>query len=287
MNTSLDVRAKLLTATDGDKAAPSRNDGLQKVAREFENVFTRMMLKAMRDTVPESEFGGGAGGELYQDMLDGEYSKALSRGNGLGIADMLVRQFGGNPQPVKSSQPASIVGRLRDRAEKTFEDANDFVRSLWPDIEQGARKKGIAPQGVLAQAALETGWGQHVPVLPDGRSSYNLFGIKAGRSWQGERVARETLEFENGTAVKKREWFRAYSSPQAAIDDYFALLDKPRYTDVRASGDSIGKFAQALQSAGYATDPAYADKLRNVADGSTLRSALDLLKNSGNQPLTR
>lgn len=253
------------------KQAPQA-DELRKAAERFETLFAKMMLKAMRDTVPESEFAGH-GGEMYQEMLDGEYAKLLTRDGGLGIADALVRQLGSHAQP----QPPGP-----QRSQATALTPGSFIGALLPAVRARAEKHRVPLEGVLAQAALETGWGRHVPQLPDGRSSNNVFGIKADAGWKGERVAHDTLEFIDGAMVRRREWFRAYPSIDAAVEDYFRFLGKPRYDAVRGSG-TVDEFARGLQEAGYATDPEYANKLRGVAEGRVLRTALN---HSGKPPIT-
>lgn len=243
---------------------PADTTDLRKAAEQFETLFANMMLKAMRDTVPENELAGH-GGAMYQEMLDGEYAKLLTRTGGLGIADALVRQLA--PQAGGSDTPQASARTAPVRPE-------GFVSALLPAVRARAAEHGVPVEGVLAQAALETGWGRHVPRLADGRSSNNFFGIKADAGWKGERVAHETLEFVDGAMVKKREWFRAYPDADAAVEDYFRFLGKSRYEAVRGSS-SVDEFARGLQEAGYATDPDYADKLRDVAKGELLQTALN------------
>jgi len=127
---------------------------------------------------------------------------------------------------------------------------------------------------MIAQAALETGWGKGEIRRPDGSGSFNLFNIKAGRSWQGATVDVTTTEYVNGQPVKSVERFRAYGSYAEAFADYARLLrDNPRYEKVLNQTDPAG-FARGLQSAGYATDPMYADKLQRIIGGSLLRVGL-------------
>ena len=125
-----------------------------------------------------------------------------------------------------------------------------------------------------AQAALETGWGKSELRFTDGKPTYNLFGIKAGRSWNGAVAEATTTEYVNGAAQKTVERFRAYSSYAEAFRDYANLLaSNPRYAGVLNQQDAAG-FARGLQQAGYATDPMYAAKLERIIGGPTLRAGL-------------
>lgn len=150
----------------------------------------------------------------------------------------------------------------------------DFVSDLWPHALKASRVTGIPPHFMIAQAALETGWGRHEPRHADGRPSHNLFGIKAGKGWSGPVVETMTTEFESGCAQTRVERFRAYASRAEAFEDYARLISSdPRYADVIGQRDAAA-FAQGLQRAGYATDPGYADKLARIIGGATLRLGL-------------
>jgi flagellar protein FlgJ len=134
-----------------------------------------------------------------------------------------------------------------------------FLAAIRPHAEAAAARLGVAPELVAAHAALESGWGRHAP-------GNNMFGIKAGTSWQGAVQALATLEVEDGVAQARNERFRGYDDMASAFDDYAGfLLDNPRYRRVLNTGSDAQAFAQALQASGYATDPAYADKLGRVA----------------------
>lgn len=150
----------------------------------------------------------------------------------------------------------------------------EFVERVWPHAAEAARQIGVPPHFLVAHAALETGWGQHEPRRADGSPSYNLFGVKAGRSWKGEAVEAATTEFAGGVAEQTRERFRAYGSYAESFRDYAALLtSRPRFSSVLGAADGTD-FARKLQQAGYATDPMYADKLARIINGGTLRQAL-------------
>lgn len=152
--------------------------------------------------------------------------------------------------------------------------ARAFVERLWPHAEEASRATGIPAHFMIAQAALETGWGKSERRGADGRPSYNLFNIKAGRSWDGATVSASTLEYAGAQAGRESARFRAYGSYAEAFRDYARLLTtSPRYADVLGAGDAAG-FARSLQQAGYATDPMYAAKLTRIIGGATLRTAL-------------
>ena len=145
-----------------------------------------------------------------------------------------------------------------------------FVRSLWPHAQKTAAALGVPAKALVAQAALETNWGKR---LAGGRS-HNLFGIKAGAQWLGDKVSAATHEFVDGVRVAQRAAFRAYHSAADSFSDYANLLSGPRYAAARGTGDDTHRFAQALQRAGYATDPSYAAKIAAIANGPTLHRAL-------------
>jgi flagellar protein FlgJ len=143
----------------------------------------------------------------------------------------------------------------------------NFTARLAPYAEQASRSTGIPSQFLLAQAALETGWGRSEPRFADGRPSYNVFGIKAGRSWSGPTVDAMTTEYVDGAAQRTSERFRAYGSYAEAFQDYANLMkSNPRYAGLLGSQDAVA-FARGLQQSGYATDPAYSTKLSRIIAG--------------------
>lgn len=153
-----------------------------------------------------------------------------------------------------------------------------FVKSIWPAAQETARELGVSARALVAQAALETGWGRK---LVGGSDSHNLFGIKATGGWQGGRVNSGTHEYYGGKRVDIRDDFRAYDSVQQSFDDYAKLMRSKRYAGALAAGDDPARFARALQKAGYATDPSYAAKITSIANGPTLRRALETLPADG------
>lgn len=241
---------------------------LKEVARQFESLFTQMLLKSMRETnktFGDSLFGSDQA-DFYQDMFDSQLAVHLSQGKGLGLADMLVRQLAGVGQST-GANATTVPSSSSAKQAPVAASKTDFIRRMWPHAQKAAQELGVDPHALLAQAALETGWGKAVPCNAAGECSFNLFGIKAGGQWSGATVNVPTLEFEQGIAVRKVERFRSYDSPADSFSDYARLIrNNPRYEDALGAGANIASFASALQQGGYATDPDYARKLVAVAN---------------------
>lgn len=267
---------------DAKAQAPT---ALKEAARQFESLFTQMLLKSMREankSFGEDSLFGSDQADMYQDMFDDQIAMQMSKGKGLGLADMLVRQLQGG---VSGAAPASETQGTGQTPGPIAASKEEFLRKLRPHAEQAAREIGVDPDALLAQAALETGWGRSVPGNAQGDSSFNLFGIKAGSQWSGATVNVPTLEFESGIPVRKVERFRAYDSPADSFRDYAALIrDSARYANARGAGDNVEAFATALQQGGYATDPHYAQKIAAVA--SEVRARSDALKFAAAGPST-
>ncbi|MGH8147078.1 MAG: flagellar assembly peptidoglycan hydrolase FlgJ [Rhodanobacteraceae bacterium] len=187
---------------------------------------------------------------------------------------------------------AQIAGQaghvaLHAASDLAFSNPVDFVRTLAPYAKAAAEKLGVSTRAVLAQAALETGWGKHMPQQASGSSSHNLFGIKSGRDWQRDSVTATTQEYTQGTPASEDASFRSYATPLQSFADYVRLLSgNPRYAGALDQGDNVAAFGQALHRAGYATDPNYAAKLTTIANSDTMREALASLKDSPPSPTT-
>jgi peptidoglycan hydrolase FlgJ len=258
-----------VNANDFQQLAALRRDAraddpsaLREVARQFESIFTKMMLDSMRSASFGDPLFGSDQADMYQDMMDDQLAVEMSQGRGLGLADMLIRQLshGGGVQPAAPAAGLSIDA----------ESKQQFIEKLLPQAQAAGRELGVDPRAIIAQAALETGWGSSQPADASG-ASHNLFGIKAGADWQGGSVASRTTEYESGVAGDEVARFRAYGSAEDSVNDYVSLLrDNPRYSAALNTGDDVHAFATALQRGGYATDPDYANKLvavsRQVAD---------------------
>jgi flagellar protein FlgJ len=289
------------------------------VARQFEGLLLQMMLKSMRETQFADGALDGQQGELYREMYDKQIASSIAEGRGLGLATIIERQLGGTPDKNDMAAPAAgfplstarrmatsaitpthtsdapvasaldeipLSARLPDSAPGTsatahFDSPRDFIASLWPDAVRAGRELGVSPRVLIAQAALETGWGRHIPRNADGSTSHNLFGIKAGSHWEGARVPTTTLEYSAGALRRERADFRSYGSYEQSFRDYVGFLrDNPRYAGALAQGDNPRAFASALQRAGYATDPNYASKIGAIVNGGTLHTALAALKST-------
>lgn len=161
--------------------------------------------------------------------------------------------------------PAAARGPLRSSSGGGRpEHVENFVASLEAPARAASRASGVPAELILAQAALETGWGRNQIPTAAGVNSHNLFGIKAGADWSGPTTQVQTTEYVDGQAVQRVESFRVYPSYEAAFHDYARLIVRnPRYASVIAA-PSAQDAAFALQRSGYATDPAYADKLIGV-----------------------
>ena len=179
------------------------------------------------------------------------------------------------PAEAARSQPTSIT---LTAAQSSNDPTLDFVRQLLPAAEQAAARLGLEPLALVAQAALETGWGQRMFKATSGEQSHNLFGIKANQQWQGKVAVVDTLEYRQGVAQQEKARFRAYDNIEQSLHDYVDLIQSnPRYqAALEVAGDTKAYFQQ-LQAAGYATDPNYAQKIWSVFQGSTFKEVRNLL----------
>ena len=268
-------------------------------------------MRKAGDVFGEDNYLNSNESQHYRDMFDNQLSLSLSEKQGTGLAEALVRQLsrqipGMNEEGDKlSGHKATLADYDRsvpaisaklpervlevdrvaqsDRAPEVpastvseplpqrFSSPEQFVRTLLPMAERVARDSGIDPRLMVAQAALETGWGKHMIEGGDGEPSHNLFGIKADHRWQGEAVEIATTEYREGVPMSERAAFRAYPDYESSFRDYVAFLESnPRYRDVLASADQPEVFAQKLQDAGYATDPEYGAKIRRIMNGDSL-----------------
>ncbi|MBV1788861.1 flagellar assembly peptidoglycan hydrolase FlgJ [Marinobacterium sp. D7] len=169
---------------------------------------------------------------------------------------------------------AASAAEGAEPADWQVESPEQFVEQLLPAAEKAAQALGVDPRVLVAQAALETGWGRLIIRREDGGSSHNLFNIKADSRWDGERVGVNTLEYRDGLPRPERADFRVYDSVQQSLEDYVDFIqNNPRYAEaLQQAGDPVG-YLQALQRAGYATDPEYADKIARIVNGTQLASS--------------
>ncbi|MFQ5469341.1 MAG: flagellar assembly peptidoglycan hydrolase FlgJ [Gammaproteobacteria bacterium] len=269
-------------------AGENSPEALRAVAKQFEALFTQMMLKNMRNTSLGDGIFDNDQSKMYQEMFDKQIALSMSESKGLGLADMIYRQLGGQSEEkpvegVKNTLSANAV--KQGHHVSSFSSANEFVKQLLPHAQKAAQEIGVDPEILLSQAALETGWGQTVLSRPDGTSSHNLFNIKADHRWQGDKVSSTTLEFSHGVAEKRQESFRSYHSFEEGFNDYITFLKTGvRYQDVINNSKDSGQYITGLQNAGYATDPDYAKKIIRVMGSETMTTALS---NAGYQPSIR
>ncbi len=146
-----------------------------------------------------------------------------------------------------------------------------FIKRLLPHAERAAKSLGTSPMVLLAQAALETGWGQSQLAQADSARGNNFFGIKADARWDGERVGKRTIEYSDGKPGWQQAWFRAYDSVASAFDDYVSFVkDSPRYSQAIAGAREPHSYLDGLVKGGYATDPHYARKVMTIAGSEKL-----------------
>ena len=335
------------------KSGENSGEALREVAQQFEQMFMNMMLKSMRqanESLSEDSYFNSSETQFFQEMMDQQLSMDLAtKGQGIGLADVIVRQLGGesganpldpaslllNPLSTMSNQEApglsveqtnalqlrrslvsaydeaanlaatavlskaihqegadssnpddvkavvdklhAAVAKVAEQAEvenlpNRFESPQEFVEKLLPLAERMAPELGVDPRVLLAQSALETGWGKHITADQNsGQNSYNLFNIKTGTSWEGDSVSVNTLEYKDGIPAPELAQFRAYDSYAASFRDYVDFLKtSSRYQQALDQADNPIRYLQELQAAGYATDPEYADKISRIMSADVI-----------------
>ncbi|MEB6378919.1 flagellar assembly peptidoglycan hydrolase FlgJ [Leclercia adecarboxylata] len=271
------------------KAGKDPAGNIRPVARQVEGMFVQMMLKSMREALPKDGMFSSDSTRLYTSMYDQQIAQQMTAGKGLGLADVIVKQMAaaqGVPpeeapqqvpmkfdlERVTSYQNQALTQMVRKAVPKVPEsndepltgDSKDFLAQLSLPARLASQQSGVPHHLILAQAALESGWGQRQIRRENGEPSFNIFGVKASGSWKGPTTEITTTEYENGEAKKIKAKFRVYSSYLEALSDYVGLLSRnPRYAAVTQAA-TAEQGAQALQNAGYATDPQYARKLTSM-----------------------
>jgi flagellar protein FlgJ len=272
---------------------------LKETSQQFESVFIQMALKSMRKASPKSGLTNSQQAETYRDMYDQQLAVEMGKRAQFGVANLLNRQLGGNntqaqglngkglaeyrqaafQRPVGMALPGKertlhVAGGSEAASEAAstaaardgsgpFASRAEFLETLWPHAQKAAAEIGVDPKLLLAQAALETGWGKS---LSNGN---NLFGIKADRRWSGDKSTVGTTEFVGGVAVREQASFRNYGSYGDSFRDYVSFLkENPRYQNALANADNPRQFIAGLQKAGYATDPAYARKVLSIYENN-------------------
>lgn len=259
---------------------------IQETARQFESLFMQQLMKSMRQATMSSGLLENSGTQMGTELLDTQFAQKLTGlPNGLGamIARQLERQMGavspdavgtGATVPAAAAPRADAAGAPKAEVWNRLpgmSKAQDFIARHSAAAQKVEAETGIPSAFILSQAAHETGWGGKQIKNADGSASHNLFGIKAGPGWKGAVTEVTTTEYVDGKPQKVKAKFRAYASAEESFRDYAKLMkDSPRYSKVVAQGGTAQGFAVNLQRAGYATDPAYADKLGRVIN-TTLR----------------
>lgn len=263
------------------KRGGNEAEALRAVAREFEAMFVNTLFKGMRATnemlQQDSSLSGGDVG-FYQSMFDQQLATQLAANGGIGLADTLFRQMAARFEqnaPAAGVEDMAAPALRRTSSTPTASataagepaqdgDADSFVARCLPAARRVAKALGLDPLVLVAQAALETGWGRHTLKGPNG-DSHNLFNIKAHGDWQGERVEKQVREFRGGRPVTERAEFRAYGSIAESFADFQRFLTtNQRYAEALEAAPDAAAFVNGLARAGYATDPAYADKVLAV-----------------------
>ncbi|MFE8069606.1 flagellar assembly peptidoglycan hydrolase FlgJ [Marinobacteraceae bacterium S3BR75-40.1] len=296
------------------QAKRDKAGALEGVARQFESMFISQMLSAMRSAnqvFSEGNFLNSQRTEFVQQMFDSQISQTLSAGKGIGLAERLKQQMqrqipdmdrpehatisrgiGDYPRnlPSLSQKLPENVARVEamkpqapahpkpssETLPARFESPQQFVQKLWPVASEVAADAGLDPRVLVAQAALETGWGRHMIEGDQAQPSFNLFGIKADSRWGGDAVDITTTEYREGLPVKQKAAFRAYEDYRASFRDYVDFLESnPRYKQVLEHAADPEAYVRELQEAGYATDPAYGEKIQNIMNGEWVQSALE------------
>ena len=270
---------------------------LREAAKQFEAIFLNMVLGSMRkanDVFAEGNMLNSRYGNMYRDMYDQQLTSELSSQGSLGLADMMVKQLSGKADLNRSERYGANLGEARvasknkvsdqggidaglyygatrvntaklSDGEARFNSPQDFIDAVRPHAEKVAAEHGLNADVLVAQAALETGWGQRMIPGRHGGSSNNLFNIKADQRWSGDKSHVATLEFDGEVAKKERAAFRSYQNVEQSLQDYVEFIKgHPRYQQALQVADDPKQYAQQLQQAGYATDPQYADKIQAV-----------------------
>lgn len=299
------------------KGMARHNDpaALKEISKKFEAMFVQQMLKSMRDANAVFEDGDMFSSEevkFHQEMMDQQMVLNLTSGEGIGLAKSMYQQMqklygkpvdvNGEAAPVKTLErnlsdlpilkPLTSNFSTRKTTEFVHRTGNksaaaqtpeEFIEKVKPFAEKAAAELNVSTDVLLAQAALETGWGKHLIHDAQGNNSFNLFNIKA-TGWAGKSVAVNSLENRQGITQQERSAFRQYDNYTQGFADYVSLIkNNPRYKEALVAGeDSVG-YADALQKAGYATDPEYADKIKRLLNSDSIRAVADASDSSSKE----
>lgn len=258
------------------QAGQATPEAIKETAKQFESLFMRELLKSMRDATASMKSGlmDSPGGDLGADLLDQQFAVQMAGQPG-GLSEIIARQLmqqsglsdGANPpatQPAAKSVMAPAQAPVQAPAA-----ARGFVQQHAAAAQEVQRSSGLPASYLLGQAGHESGWGQREINMPDGSSSHNLFGIKAGADWKGKVAEVTTTEYTDGVPRKTVARFRAYDSYAESFRDFSQLItNSPRYAQARQQTGSVQGWTNSLQQAGYATDPDYATKLSRAINAT-------------------
>ncbi|EEW0953510.1 flagellar assembly peptidoglycan hydrolase FlgJ [Escherichia coli] len=251
------------------KAGEDPAANIRPVARQVEGMFVQMMLKSMRDALPKDGLFSSEHTRLYTSMYDQQIAQQMTPEQPLPEESTPAAPMKFPLETVVRYQNQALSQLVQKAVPRNYDDSlpgdsKAFLAQLSLPAQLASQQSGVPHHLILAQAALESGWGQRQIRRENGEPSYNLFGVKASGNWKGPVTEITTTEYENGEAKKVKAKFRVYSSYLEALSDYVGLLTRsPRYAAVTTAA-SAEQGAQALQDAGYATDPHYARKLTNM-----------------------
>ena len=262
-------------------AGQNSSEAIRETAKQFESLFMRELIKSMREATMKSGMLDSPGTNLGTDLLDQQMAVQMSGQPG-GLSDLIAAQLSrqmGVADPGQTAlsqmpntatsalQRASSLAAYSKHAAQPTMSQSGFVGKHTQVAARIEKETGIPASYMVGQAGHETGWGQHEIKLHGGKPSYNLFGIKADKSWTGKVAEVTTTEYVNGVAQRKVAKFRAYDSYDASFRDYARLITQsPRYAQASQQTGSAFAFASGLQKAGYATDPHYAAKLSRAIE---------------------
>ncbi|WP_100642165.1 flagellar assembly peptidoglycan hydrolase FlgJ [Alteromonas facilis] len=280
-------------------AANTQQEGaLEEAAAQFEAIFINMLLKSMRKAqealADEDSPFNSQQVKFYRDMHDQQVATDLASNGTLGLADIIVRQLsnehltdnlrgsrsdgdiaGYNQQmrhAIEQAKQQFETSPTANRKQAAFASPEAFVEQLYPLAKEHAQALGIDPKALVAQAAVETGWGQFMIHKTSGENTHNLFGIKADKRWDGEKATVQTLEYNGAVAQQEKAHFRAYANFAEGMRDYVNFIQSnPRYEQAVANAHDNKAYFSHLQQSGYATDPKYADKILSVLNSATLQ----------------
>lgn len=285
------------------EATKNSPEALKEAAKQFEALFLGNILKNMRSAKLAEGLMDSSQTQFFHEMYDQQLAVHIAGKSDLGLAELIVKQLKPEPaghltqqtlkdylaQPITALKPSGVklralsdapsisgemtaIGFSEDNNEVT--PTHSFIRELQPYAEQAARELGVHPKALLAQAALETGWGKSCLRQRDGSNTYNLFNIKADKSWTGKQTKVVALEFDQGVAKKVSSGFRSYASYQESFQDYVNFIkSNPRYRDALQQAANPARYMHELQQAGYATDPRYAEKVMQIFHSDLLAVA--------------